>query len=409
MVDAPGEFVSKALLDKASAYLSKGGYSGKKVTIPESHLYAVKSGLRAGYRTLGIAESDIPKWVKEESSVERAYGYVSLTEAKIEKGRAVVTVIKAGFNTSEDRYYPKEMLKRDFKVFEGVKMYADHPTEQEDKDLPERSIKASSWVAVLKDVSVDENGDVHGVAEIIEDWMKAKLSTLKEKGLLGEMGVSINAIGNASKATIDGKETLVVEELTDARSVDFVTEPGAGGRVTLYESDRGFDIDLVELSVLKERRPDLVKIIETDVRAEIMREVERMSEQDNKIKELEGDKETLTTENTDLKRTIDEAAKEKERAEAQAAIKEAVDKAELPDAAKKVLLKRFEGAESADGITEAIDAEKEYVESLAESKTVENLGPSKESKDKDKAALRESLKKANPEWTDEQVETAIQG
>ncbi|GAH40724.1 unnamed protein product, partial [marine sediment metagenome] len=79
----------------------------------------------------------------------RILNFTPLTEAKFDKGRATVIVIKAGFNATEDRYYPAEMLKRDYKVFEGQKMYADHPTEQEDKDLPERSIKNTSWVAVI--------------------------------------------------------------------------------------------------------------------------------------------------------------------------------------------------------------------------------------------------------------------
>ena len=411
-----GDKVILALLNEASASISPGGLRGHKVTIPEANRYAVKSHLRAAYRTLGIAEGDISKWAKETSTRERVFNYIPLTEAKIEKGRATVIVIKPGFNTSEDRYYPAEMLKRDYKVFEGQKMYADHPTEQEDKDLPERSIKTGSWVAVLKDVTVDESGVVTGVAEIIEEWLKEKLSTLQKKGLLSEMGISINAVGNASKGKIDGKETLVIEELTGARSVDFVTEPGAGGAVTLYESDRGYDIDLVELSVLKERRPDLVKIIEADNRAKVMLEVKAVSELEDRVKELEGQNATLTTDNTtltteksELQTKIDEADKAKAKAEAQATIKEAVDKAELPEAAKKRLTERFESADTADGITEAIQAESDYIKELTEAKVV-NLGPSHEKKEEEVTkALRESFKKLNPDWTDEQLEVAVTG
>ena len=50
------------------------------------------------------------------------------------------------------------MLKRDYKIFEGQKMYADHPTEAEDKARPERSIR--DWVATLSEVTCDENGVV---------------------------------------------------------------------------------------------------------------------------------------------------------------------------------------------------------------------------------------------------------
>ena len=72
-------------------------------------------------------------------------------------------------------------------------------------------------------------------------------------------------------------------------------------------------------------------------------------EDKERITELEGQNETLTTENTDLKTAAQEAEKVKAKADAQAVIKEAVDKAELPDASKEVLIKRYANAETADG------------------------------------------------------------
>ena len=401
--------VTRAQLGRAAAALSPGGFRGQKVAIPSADLSAVKRKIRAEYRKLDVADEDIPRWVQETMTRELVQNYVPLTEAKFDKGRATVIVIKPGFNASEDRYYPAEMLKRDYKVFEGQKMYADHPTEQEDKELPERSIKNTGWVAVLKDVSCDENGVVTGVAEIIEPWLMTKLATLRDKKLLNEMGISINAVGRASKATIDGKETLVIEELTGARSVDFVTEPGAGGIVTFYESDRSRDVDLVELSALKEKRPDLVKLIEADVRTKIVKEAKRMSEQEDKITELESQITTLTTERDTLKETALQAEKDKAKAEAQAVIKEAVDKAELPDAAKERMIERFKDAESADGIAEAIQSEVDYIAKLAESGKVKGLGPTKADSEKDHEVLKESFKRANPEWTEEQLELAVSG
>ncbi len=167
----------------------------------------------------------------------------SLSEAKVDKGRAHVVVIKAGFNVSKERYYPADMLARDYKIFEGAKMFADHPSESEEHDRPERSIR--DWVATLKDVTCDESGTVTGVAEIISPWLMETLSSLRDKTMLSGMGISIDAVGNASKTKVDGVPTLVVETLVRARSVDFVTSPGAGGIVTLYEADRSQDVDLV--------------------------------------------------------------------------------------------------------------------------------------------------------------------
>ena len=402
-----GESVTRAMLNKAAASLSPGGYKGQKVVIPTVNLAEVKRRIRGEYRALGVIEDEIPKWVKETETRERILDYVPLTEAKFDKGRATVVVIKPGFNATEDRYYPAEMLKRDYKIFEGMKMYADHPTEAEDKARPERSIK--DWVATLSEVTVDDKGVVTGIAEVVEPWLMQKLASLRDKQMLSEMGISINAVGSASKGTIDGKETLVIEKLEYARSVDFVTEPGAGGVVTLYESDRSQDIDLMDLSNLKDKRPDLIKLVIAEVRAEIQQEVKHMLEQEDRITELEGQVGTLTTERDGLKEAAERAEKDKAIAEAQATIKEAVDKAELPDAAKEVLLKRFESAESAEGIAEAIKSEVDYIAKLAESGKVKNLGPSHVNTEKGKEALRESFKRSNPDWTDAQLDVAVTG
>jgi len=399
--------VTRAQLGRAAAALSPGGFRGQKVAIPAAALSAVKRTIRAEYRKLGVEDEEIPKWVKETETRELVQNYTPLTEAKFDKGRAAVVVIKAGFNATEDRYYPAEVLKRDYGIFEGMKMYADHPTEEEDKARPERSIK--DWVATLTEVQCDGNGVVTGVAEIVEPWLMQKLASLRDKQMLSEMGISINAVGSASKGTIDGKETLVIEKLVAARSVDFVTEPGAGGVVTFYESDRSHDIDLVELSILKEKRPDLVKLIEATVRAEITQEVKKAMENEELIKEKDTQIATLTKERDDLKEVAEKAEKERVKAEAQATIKEAVDKAELPDAAKERLIERFKDAETADGIVEAVQSEIDYIAKLSESGKVKGMGASKSDPEKDKEALKESFKRMNPDWTDAQLDVAVAG
>jgi len=408
----PTKKVTRAQLGRAAAALSPGGFRGQKVAIPSADLPAVKRKIRTEYRKLDIADEDIPRWVKEAMTRELIKGYTPLTEAKFEKGRATVVVIKAGFNATEDRYYPEEVLKRDYKVFEGMKMYADHPTEEEDKARPERSIR--DWVATLTEVTCNENGLVTGVAEIVEPWLMQKLASLRDKGMLSEMGISINAVGSASKATIEGKETLVIEKLVACRSVDFVTEPGAGGIVTLYESERN-DIDLIELTALRERRPDLVKAIEASIKSEITKEVKKVMENEELIKEKDEQIETLTKERDELKETAEKAEKDKAKAEAQATIKEAVDKAELPDAAKERILDSFKDAESTDGVEEAIQTEKDYIAKLAESGKVKNLGATRVDSDKDKEALKESFKKTylargeSEEDAEKLAKTAVSG
>lgn len=399
--------VTKAQLGRAAAALSPGGFRGQKVAISGVDLPAVKRKIRAEYRKLDVEEEEIPRWVREAETRELLRSYVPLTEAKFDKGRGQVIVIKPGFNEDDSRYYDSEVLRRDYGIFEGAKMYADHPTEEEDKARPERSIK--DWVATLSEVKCDESGVITGIAEIIEPWMMQKLAALRDKGMLSEMGVSINAVGSASKGTIEGKETLVIEKLVACRSVDFVTEPGAGGVVTFYESDRSYDIDLVELSTLKDKRPDLVKSIESTVRAEITKEVKKAMENEERVKELEGQITTLTTERDGLKEAAEKAEKDKVKAEAQATIKEAVEKAELPTAAKERLIERFKDAESAEGIEEAIKSESDYIAKLTEAGKVINLGVTEVDAKKTREELKESARKLHPEYTKEQIETFVTG
>ncbi len=398
--------VTRAQLGRAAAALSPGGFRGQKVEIPREDLSAVKRKIRAEYRKLDVADEDIPRWVKEAEARALLMDYISLGEATVTaKGIATIVVIRPGLNSSKERYYPQETLSRDFSVFEGVKMYADHPTDAEDKARPERSIK--DWVATLKNVHVDEKGQIIGEAIVIEPWMQAKLAQLRDKKMLQEMGISINAIGTGTKGEIEGAKTTIIERIVRVRSVDFVTEPGAGGMVQMYEVDRENDIDMVNLGTLRERRPDLVKSIETEVKAVIMQEVKQKVELEERVKELETNIESLTTERDELKVKITEAEKAQRIAEAQAVIKEAVDKAELPNAAKERISERFKDAESVEGIEEAIQSEKDYIAKLAESGKVRNLGGSQPDSEADHKALVESFKRTG--MTEAMAEIAAKG
>lgn len=396
--------ITKVQLKKVAAYLSEGGYAGQHIMIPKESLPAVKRKIRAEYRKLDVKDEDIPKWVKETEMRTLVIGNALLQEVTA-KGIAKIIIISPGFNSSKDRYYPAEMLARDFAVFEGVKMYADHPTSEEDKLRPERSIR--DWVATLKNVHVNEKGEVIGEAVVIEPWMQAKLASLRDKNMLSEMGISINAIGTATKGEIEGIKTNIIEQMVRARSVDFVTEPGAGGMVQMYEVDRENDIDLVNLEVLRERRPDLIKLVEAEVKAVIQKEVQRTMELTEKVKELEANILTLTTERDELKTKITEAEKAQKIAEAKSKIDEAIGKSELPEAAKRRLAEKFANAETADGITEAIKAEADYVNALKESGKVKDMGASKPDPEKTHKELVESFKRLG--MTDEQATTAAKG
>ena len=160
-----------------------------------------------------------------------------LAEAKYDRsGKEVtLTIIRPGFNKSRRRYYPAETLRRDYRVFEGAKMFVDHATTREERERPEGSVR--DWVASVKRLWVDGDGSIRATAAVIDDAFRGKLENLARHGKLGEMGVSIRAAGETRETEVEGHPTQLVERLLAARSVDFVTYPAAGGGVDMLESD----------------------------------------------------------------------------------------------------------------------------------------------------------------------------
>jgi len=405
----PQKKVTRAQLGRAAAALSPGGFRGQKVQIPSDDLAAVKRKIRAEYAKLDVPDEEIPRWVKEAEMRQIVSEYIPLIEAKVDgSGKAQLIVIKPGFNATRERYYPAEVLARDCRIFEGVKMFADHPTESEEKSRPERSIR--DWVATLHNVHPVEQGVIIGEADILEPWLKERLATLRDKGLLKDIGVSINAVGTASKAEVEGVKTNLIERLVRARSVDFVTEAGAGGQVELYEanSDATWDVDIVTLETLKERRPDLMKIVETGIRAEIAKEARAKVEIEEQLKEAKTTIEALTKERDDLKAKFEKAEQDKLIAATQAKVSEALGKAtELPDAAKIRIAAKFANATSDEGLVEAIKAEVDYIATIRESGKVKGMGASNPDPEKMKAELTESFERLTGDK--KKAEIAVKG
>ena len=137
-------------------------------------------------------------------------------------GRAKIGIITPG--TGSSGVYPKETIEaagRD-KVFpKGTQMFWNHATEAEDWTRPEGDLH--NLVGVLAEDAHwdDESGGLIAEAKIYSHW-KSIVADMAE-----DIGVSIRASGEVSEA--NGQR--VVTKLTEARSVDFVTRAGRGGRV----------------------------------------------------------------------------------------------------------------------------------------------------------------------------------
>lgn len=171
----------------------------------------------------------------QESAVE--VEFLPLVEKAIRRdGTIPLKLIEPGWGSSG--YYSAEVLERDGPAAftAGTKMYWDHPTMSEEIERPERSLRDLA-AELTEDAYWDENGPdgpgLYANAKVFGPYREAV------DELASHIGVSIRALGRAKQGEAEGRRGPIIEAITQAKSVDFVTEPGAGGKVLqLFEAAR---------------------------------------------------------------------------------------------------------------------------------------------------------------------------
>jgi hypothetical protein len=329
------------------------GKQGKLFASP----YSVEE--KSGEVTLGDPQAVEPAYRPLNEAAQGFMGEATaITEAAYDKtsGKLKITVIRPGFNTSKSRFYPATTLKRDHKIFEGAKMFKNHQTVAESKARPEGSV--DDWVADITETSIAPDGSIVGVAQVHDAPFKEKLAGLQEAGLLSSMGISIRAAGLQQEAEVQGTKTMWVESFKVAKSVDFVTFPGAGGKVDMLEAEQT-DVEFITVEKLTELRPDIIKTI-TEAAKEAAT-VDKTNEQ------LTAELAAVQSENAALKES-------NQKADVKAKLTVMLTEAKLPEPAEKRIKAQFAEATKVDGISEAITAEAEYIKSLGVVKVVAKPG-----------------------------------
>lgn len=129
-------------------------------------------------------------------------------------------------------YYPGDVLARDgASAFPaGTHIYFDHPTQSEEVERPERSVREMAGV-LLDDARFEESPDGKGLFARVKFFEDVKDMI----GFRAEhVGLSIRAAGQIEE-TPQGQR--IVRSITHGLSVDLVTRAGAGGRlVSMTES-----------------------------------------------------------------------------------------------------------------------------------------------------------------------------
>ena len=268
--------ITKMLLDcpSGSTFYNLLKSKGWKFVAPELS-GGPKEADAASAQPVGIFAGTNPLKKKQESSGGMKF------RAKFLEATTRSDTAKQGFafrcvllseglgNLKDQYYYSKEAIQSAIPIFEGKKIYADHPSSEEETIRPERSVR--DILGHFEGVTVEEKdgisqlvGDVRVMPDQSYEWARALMReavTYAEKYPDKDfIGLSINAGGDAEEKGIDeavstapdgakpklaeAKEKGVekvnwVSRITEAVSCDLVTEAGAGGRVlAMLETDK---------------------------------------------------------------------------------------------------------------------------------------------------------------------------
>jgi len=161
--------------------------------------------------------------------------FIPLSERAVRRdGTMSLKIIQPGWGSSG--YYPKEVIERDIpKVFPaGTKMYWNHATATEEMERPEGDLRNLAAVTVSDPIWLESGPNGPGMYAEARPFA-GYASVIDEIG--GHIGVSIRGKGRHTTGEKEGKSGRIIQEIAAGKSVDFVTEPGAGGAVVqIFES-----------------------------------------------------------------------------------------------------------------------------------------------------------------------------
>lgn len=216
--------------------------------------------------------NQIPAPTKESAKISVKTRLREADGADFGGGKFKVILIQEGLGNLRDCfYYTKECLQNSVQNFEGVKCFADHPNQIEEQIHPERSTRdVLGHYEDVEYLEIDGRGTLQATLILCEgahfDWARSLLTNAldysKKYSNAEFVGFSINAQGEAGSADLDEflqsadipqsalaklqkaqadgiSEIRPVSSLSDAVSVDLVTEAGAGGKIlTMMEQER---------------------------------------------------------------------------------------------------------------------------------------------------------------------------
>ena len=254
--------------------------------------------------------------MKKSTDVSYLTPLLEATAVDKDKGIYEVTLLAEGLTIDKRRYYPRKTLEAAVPLFEGIRAFADHPTESEMKERPERSIR--DLIGAYHEpqlVSSNTGTRIRAKLHTIESagWVRPILDMACENPKLA--GASIHADGTVTPKGHDGAD--LVESIDVVVSTDIVTEPNAGGKVErMIASNRKggeeeMEFDELTIEQLREKRPDLLEEVTEDIKKKLKEEQEK-ADKENKDDEKKDDKDEGDKEKEEAKEQVESLRKKLE-------------------------------------------------------------------------------------------------
>ena len=242
---------------KTTAAYKKAGAAHQEAA--SKHYEAAALHYGDGHQTIGRAHAEKAIKHQRKASDCNANGFAQTAEsaaatcdelALIESAATVETIVlqesRADYEIKliapgkgSSAYYPEDVLKRDGpKVFtKETKVYLNHQTDAEEAARPEGRVEDLAGVLTTDAQYRESHAKGPG--------LYARMKVFADHGQMVEekapyLGMSIRANGTAVKegGRIVTKEGVpVLSSLTSRKSVDVVTEPGAGGMILMESAE----------------------------------------------------------------------------------------------------------------------------------------------------------------------------
>jgi len=248
------------------------------------------------------------------------------------------------------RLYDVDALKESVELWEGVKVYDNHLTDEEFAKRQGMRSVAGEWIGSI--VDPEWHGGklpkLTGTLKVVEESVAKKLKAAWDQDVLDTIGLSIDTLTSGKEAFIEGKSIPIVEGFRKIISVDLVAEPAAGGgfnRLIAAITDQEVDMTEEELKkLIAEMVPNAV------AEALAATESEELEEEEETVTEGEPEEESPEVEAEEVEESEPEKTEEQSKMEERLNVMECrimlrdkLDEAKLPDKHRRVAETAFAG------------------------------------------------------------------